>query len=215
MRKAHLIPPFVLLSAMLFSACASLPEEVDHFTYAASSPLRDVNLIREPIPGQLTALNQPYGYSNRNGCQAWAEEIDQLQSAIDANGGRRVGFRRDNDTAVGRTGNLRDVGVKSATSRLIPFRGVVRQVSGAAKHEKVAINASEQARYRIGYLVGLGRAYRCPGFGRITPPTLETTVQTQRITTYPTSRPVQTYRPAPRSDASIPVSRGPQRLSRR
>lgn len=164
MRKAILTLPLILLTA-----CASFSEEMDHFTFAASSPLRDVNLMQEPIPGQLRALNQPYGYTDKGGCEAWTREIKELEAALLANEGRRVGYRRDSDTFTGRTGNLRDVGVKSAASQILPFRGVVRQVSGAAQFEQQANRASDKARYRIGYLVGLGRASRCPGFGRLTP----------------------------------------------
>lgn len=155
----------ITLPLVLLSGCASFPEEANHFQFAAMSPLRDLNLTQAPIPGQLNALAQPYGYTNQGGCQAWEQEINQLEAAVVANDGRRVGFRRDSNTLSGRSGNLRDVGVKSATSQLIPFRGVVRQVSGASHFEQQANRASDQARYRIGYLVGLGRSHRCPGFG--------------------------------------------------
>lgn len=164
MRKAILIVPLILLTG-----CASFSEELDHFTFAASSPLRDVNLMQEPIPGQLRSLRQPYGFTDQGGCEAWTQEIRELEAALIANEGRRVGYRRDSDTFVGRSGNLRDVGVKSAASQILPFRGVIRQVSGAAQFEQQANRASDKARYRIGYLVGLGRASRCPGFGTLAP----------------------------------------------
>lgn len=153
----------------LLSACASFPEEVGHFRFAAMSPLRDFNLTQAPIPGQLNALAQPYGYVDQNGCQAWTQEINMLENALMTNDGRRVGFRRDSETFAGRSGNLRDSGIKSATSRFIPFRSIVRQASGASRFEQRAERASDRARYRIGYLVGLGRSHRCPGFGTISP----------------------------------------------
>lgn len=158
-----------VLSLAFLSACASFPEEVDHFRFAAMSPLRDFNLTQAPIPNQLNSLAQPYGYIDQSGCQAWTQEIDALEGALMTNDGRRVGFRRDSETFAGRTGNLRDSGVKSATSQFIPFRSVVRQASGASRFEQRAENASDRARYRIGYLVGLGRSHRCPGFGSISP----------------------------------------------
>lgn len=153
------------LPLVLLTACASFSEEADHFQFAAMSPLRDFNLTQPPIPNQLNALYQPYGYIDQSGCQAWSQEIDELEAAINANEGRRVGFRRDSETWEGRSGNLRDVGVKAATSQIIPFRGVIRQVSGASRFEQRAETASDRARYRVGYLVGLGRSHRCPGFG--------------------------------------------------
>lgn len=157
------------LSLGLLSACASLPEEIDNFRFAAMSPLRDFNLTQAPIPGQLTGLQQPYGYIDQSGCQVWTQEIDSLETALMTNDGRRVGFRRDSETFVGRSGNLRDSGIKSATSQFIPFRSIVRQASGASRFEQRAERASDRARYRIGYLVGLGRSHRCPGFGVLSP----------------------------------------------
>lgn len=199
MWKLMLILPLVFLSA-----CASFIDEVDHFRFAAMSPLRDFNLTQEPIPGQLQSLAQPYGYVDQSGCQAWGQEIHDLETALSTNEGRRVGFRRDSETFTGRTGNLRDSGVRSATSQFIPFRSVVRQASGASRFEQRAENASDRARYRIGYLVGLGRAHRCPGFGTLSPfaPQPNTRAAWTQPTA-PTARPVhqvyggQTHRRQP------------------
>lgn len=200
-----------VFSLAILSACASFPEEVDHFRFAAMSPLRDFNLTQAPIPGQLNALTQPYGYIDQSGCQSWAQEIDSLEAALMTNDGRRVGFRRDSETFVGRTGNLRDSGVKSATSQFIPFRSVVRQASGASRFEQRAGQASDRARYRIGYLVGLGRSHRCPGFGSLSPfaPQRTTTVsrpQYYRPQSQPQYRPQYQpqYRQAPQTIASTP-----------
>ena len=157
------------------SGCASTQEEFGHLTYAALSPARDFNLTREPIPDQLRYLQNPFGYSSYTPeravppvgtpqyCAALAREITDLTSALNANRDRRVGYRREGDGFVARTGNLRDLGVRAATTSFIPFRGVVRELSGAAQLDRNALYASNQGRYRIGYLIGLGRAKRCPG----------------------------------------------------
>lgn len=181
------------LSLGLLSACASFPEEIDNFRFAAMSPLRDFNLTQAPIPGQLNALQHPYGFVDQSGCQVWTQEIDSLEASLMTNDGRRVGFRRDSETFVGRTGNLRDSGIKSATSRFIPFRSIVRQASGASRFEQRAERASDRARYRIGYLVGLGRAHRCPGFGVLSP--FAPRPNTQSAWTQTVTAPVQ-YRPS-------------------
>ncbi|MGB3456193.1 MAG: hypothetical protein WBA35_07515 [Litorimonas sp.] len=170
-KTAILLP--VLLSVLLLggglSGCASYSEEEANFRFAAMSPLRDLNIAQQPIPGQLNALYQPYGYADATGCRAWAGEIDDLQGALSVNEGRRVGFRRDSETFTGRTGNLRDTGVAALASSAIPLRGLVRQASGASRFEQRAMRASDRARYRIGYLVGLGRSHGCPGFGTLNP----------------------------------------------
>lgn len=166
-KRLLLMGALLFMSGVSLSSCASYAEEEDNFTYAAMAPFRDFNLAQQPIPGQLNALHQPYGYIDQSGCSAWSREINELEAALSANEGRRVGFRRDSETFVGRTGNLRDQGVAALATTAIPLRGVVRQISGASRFEQRAERASDRARYRIGYLVGLGRSHRCPGFGTL------------------------------------------------
>ena len=151
-------------AAIALSACATRGEEVDHFAYAAATPLRDMNLVRDRIPPQLRALQDPFGYTESTGCRAWATEIGQLQQALTTQAGQPVGYRRDARTWTGLSGNVRDVTVASVAGSVLPYRGVVRQLSGAAAHAQRAQVDGQRARYRIGYLVGMGRAHRCPGF---------------------------------------------------
>ena len=154
----------VIAGVAILSGCASAHEEVDHFGFAAFSAARDFNVGVQPIPNQMQALQNPYGYGPRPGCEGLWREAQHLGEAISQNEGRRAGYRRDNRTFTGRFGNLRDAGVKSAATFFTPYRGIVRQVTGAAAYEKRATQADQRARTRLGYLVGQGRAYRCPGF---------------------------------------------------
>lgn len=168
-KALNVLPALPIVIALMvgsagLSGCASLEEEVDHLQFAVLSPARDANLLQQPIPEQLQYLSHPYGHAAQSGCAAWTSEIRQLETAIIANDGRRPGFRRDPNTFVGRTGNLRDAGVRALSRSVLPFRGIVRQVSGAAKLEQNADSASDRARYRIGYLVGLARSNGCAGF---------------------------------------------------
>jgi hypothetical protein len=155
-----------LLLALFAVSCASTREETEHFKFAAFSALRDFNVTATPIPGQLQNLQNPYGRTpyQDQGCQAIWTELQYLNQAIAQNQGRHVGFRRDNNTMVGRFGNLRDTTVQTVATLFTPYRGVVRQVTGAAAHEGNAIQADQRARTRLGYLVGQGQAMRCPGF---------------------------------------------------
>lgn len=50
------------------SACATSGGEAGHLAYAAATPLRDINLVRDRVPEQLSALRDPYGYTAQNGC---------------------------------------------------------------------------------------------------------------------------------------------------
>ena len=153
----------VLSVVLLLGACASPGKEAGYFGYAAATPLRDLNIGNPEVPGQLAALRNPFGYASPT-CQAVEREIAALQGSIVENNRRYPGYRRPTHTRGGRVGNAWDVGVSSAATYWIPFRGLVRQVSGAAKRDARAQAASDRARYRVGYLVGQARAYQCPGF---------------------------------------------------
>ncbi|MEM7727723.1 MAG: hypothetical protein AAF311_00450 [Pseudomonadota bacterium] len=198
-------PAILLLASAWASAvaggCASLPEEEANLRFAAMAPLRDLNIGQPPVPGQLNALYQPYGYIDQTGCRAWSREIGELEAALLQNEGRIIGFRRDNETFEGRVGNARDSGVAALARSPIPFRGVVRQLSGAAQFEQRAFRASDRARYRIGYLVGLARSHRCPGFGTLqpAPPNAAT----------PLPAPAQPYRPPYAYGAPVTTVRPP------
>ena len=148
----------------MFSGCASTNDEIDHFGYAALSAARDFGIGAKPIPATLQQLQNPFGAVPVESCRHWYQEARYLEHAIKENEGRRVGYRRDNSSFKGRVGNLRDVGVKTAATIFTPYRGIVRQLTGAAAHEKDAKQADQRARLRLGFLVGQGRANRCPGF---------------------------------------------------
>ncbi|MEM7494273.1 MAG: hypothetical protein AAF296_12910, partial [Pseudomonadota bacterium] len=52
--------------------------------------------------------------------------------------------------------------VASEAGGLIPFRGVVRRVSGARAWDKKVLKAYERGSHRRTYLKGLGAANGCP-----------------------------------------------------
>lgn len=149
------------------AGCASVNDEFDNFSYAALTPIRDLNIAKPPIPDQLRGLQNPFGYTYSENCDMWRQEIQELNTAITQNENRRVGSRRDNDNFAGRFGNFRDVGVRMLATSFTPYRGALRQVSGASAFQKEADRASHRARIRIGVLAGRGQAYRCPGFTAI------------------------------------------------
>lgn len=153
-----------LVCLIALSACATPREEISHFKYAALSTVRDFNVSTEAIPEQLRDLENPYGYTSHDGCEGWYFEALNLKDAIQKNEGRRVGYRRDGQTFKGRLGNIRDEGVKTVATNFTPYRGLVRQFSGAAAYDQKAQKADQRARERFGFLIGLGRAHNCRGF---------------------------------------------------
>ncbi|MGB0907752.1 MAG: hypothetical protein ACPGVT_09685 [Maricaulaceae bacterium] len=168
---------FVTISAatMSLSACMSIPNVIEipdgqygkvfnYIPYAATTPLRDLNITQAPIPSQLDTLSNPYGTDTHISCGAVLAEAQALNAAITDNLPKNPGSRHDKNTRAGNLGNAMDAGVKAISISPIPFRGVVRFLSGATYHERDIMRADQKGRERLGFLIGIGAANRCPGF---------------------------------------------------
>lgn len=128
---------------------------------AATAPLRDLNVMKSAIPEiLLEALDSPYARPPRNWrCSTLAALVRPLDAAlgpdIDQNPVEDDDLMdRGKQTALGVAGDL--------ASGAIPFRGVVRRLSGAYSHDKLVQSAIIAGNVRRAYLKGLGEARGCP-----------------------------------------------------
>lgn len=128
---------------------------------AAMTPLRDLNVMKVEIPEVLlAALKDPYTRPPRNWkCPALADLVRPLEAALGL----------DLDQLPSPDEDLMDRGKQTALSvagdlagGAIPFRGVVRRISGAAGHDKRVQSAILAGSVRRAYLKGLGEARGCP-----------------------------------------------------
>ena len=128
---------------------------------AATAPLRDLNMIKTDIPEVLIdALKDPYVRPPRNWtCPALIAMVRPLDAALGP----------DLDQLPTGDENLMDRGKQTVfsvagdlASGAIPFRGVVRRISGASSHDKLVQSAIVAGNIRRGYLKGLGEARGCP-----------------------------------------------------
>ncbi len=120
----------------------------------ASTPLNDLNLSKDEIPEALTdAVVAPYASERMADCEDIAREVARLDAVLGADLDIATGERRD--ITVGKV-------AKSAVSSFIPFRGIIREVSGAADHQRDFEEAIFAGAVRRGYLKGLGQARSCP-----------------------------------------------------
>ena len=143
-------------------------DTVKHIPYAISAPVRDLNIGVKPIPRQLAVLQNPYGTDRSQSCTAIRKEIQDLRVALKLNLERMDGPDFDNKTVAGNVGEAAHEAVRSAAVSVIPYRGAVRYLSGAYRREKDGINADKLGRQRLGFLMGVGAAKRCPGFRPVT-----------------------------------------------
>lgn len=126
------------------------PDAVD----VAKTPLTDLNLSRDDIPEVLlTAYSNPYASDGLESCVAIGTEIANLDRVLGD----------DFDVADDDGGGLSEGRVaQSVVGSFIPFRGIVREVSGAAGDERALEAAVTAGMVRRGFLKGLGQQRGCP-----------------------------------------------------
>ncbi len=127
---------------------------------AAKAPLRDLNLIRTEVPDVLIlALADPYARPKTRKCQELTALIQPLTDALGADldipptDEEQSMYRRGRPMALG--------AMAGVASDVIPFRGVVRQLTGAARHDEYVQAAIVAGFARRAYLKGLGEARGC------------------------------------------------------
>jgi hypothetical protein len=125
------------------------------FGGAVTSPLRDVNLMREDIPAVLIkTLDDPYARPASLSCERLAARIADLDSVLGADYGAQD-QPRDNARPM----LLSAIAI--AVTDLVPMRGWIRKLSGADRHERQVREAIQAGAVRRGFLKGLATGHGC------------------------------------------------------
>lgn len=121
-----------------------------------TQPVRDVGVARTKIPPALAeAAEDPYSLKGLRNCRQLGEEIQQLNQVLGPD------FQRDADYRENRVTKLAEAGGKTVVNSVIPFRSLVREVSGAATADR-RLRAAEDAAYaRRGFLRGVHATRGC------------------------------------------------------
>lgn len=120
----------------------------------AKTPLRDFNIEARDIPEVLkTAATNPYATSGLGRCNTLVKEIAALDDVLGA----------DYDIADGSEGDRLSEGRigQSLVGSIIPFRGILREVTGAAKNERELQAAYTAGMVRRAFLKGWGMGRGC------------------------------------------------------
>jgi hypothetical protein len=131
---------------------------IDRAREIAGQPARDVGAARVTIPPVLAqAIANPYGPANTRSCAALAAGLRGLNAVLGPD------FVAGADTNENRASKIAEAGGKTIVNSLIPFRGLVREMTGAAPAQR-RLNAAIDAGYaRRGFLQGLRQARKCRG----------------------------------------------------
>ena len=162
-----LLPSLITALLLAGPAHASDPgtlQQKDTLRDAVAAPLEDLNLKQTAIPPALQrAVDNPYDLTDLTRCEGIAGEIGRLDAALgpdldeapppDARSrGKKVA-----DAAYGA-----GVGeVRNTTQHVLPFRGWVRKLTGASRHDKAVQAAIKAGDVRRGYLKGVGMRMNC------------------------------------------------------
>jgi len=163
---AMLFLPIVLMG------CASTPgtrgadlmlESQNDLRSVLTQPFNDFNLVRTEVPEKLAQVRAaPYVKPLPGGCNDLAAEVRELDQILgpDLEGGSGASGRPliSRETAAQ---TARDT-ARSAASSWIPFRGFVRQLTGAERHARAVKEAVLAGIVRRAYLKGLRESLQCP-----------------------------------------------------
>lgn len=120
----------------------------------ATTPVTDLNLSRDEIPAILLSVVQdPYASKAGADCEAIAQAIVELDAVLGP----------DFDIVAEKRERVSEGRIaQSVVGSLIPFRGVIREATGAADHRRQFEAAITAGMIRRAYFKGLGEAKGCP-----------------------------------------------------
>jgi hypothetical protein len=165
--RRPLLPVLIAASLLAGPVLASDPgtlQQKDTMRDAVAAPLEDLNLKQTAIPAVLTrAVDNPYDMTGLDRCEGIAGEVGRLDAALGPDldeappPDTRSRGKKVADAAYGAGVS----GVRDTTRHALPFRGWIRKLTGAAKHDKAVRAAIQAGAVRRGYLKGLGMRMNC------------------------------------------------------
>lgn len=117
-----------------------------------TQPGRDVGIGKAQVPPVLArAADSPYGSTGTRTCAQLTAGLRALNRAL----GPDFGAGTPRGASLAKTGGA------AVVNTLLPFRGIVREVSGAASADRRIAAATQAGIARRGYLRGLYTARGC------------------------------------------------------
>lgn len=119
----------------------------------AKTPITDLNLDKEQIPPVLqAAVTEPYSLDGLKSCRTLTSAVTELDGYLGPD--LDLPQKERDKISAGRL-------AKSAVGSLIPFRFLIREVSGANDQEKKIQAAIQAGLARRGFLKGIGMQRGC------------------------------------------------------
>jgi hypothetical protein len=159
LRRLLTVSALVLITAP--PALAQTREEQERLEWeeAAKTPLRDLNVMPKKIPEVLRdAVSDAYCPPRQMNCRAIGLEVQGLEEVL---GEDFDAPPPPPPTKEEKRTGAANVVLKGAAGSIVPFRGWVRQLTGAERHAQEVQTAIAAGRVRRAYMKGLGVMMRC------------------------------------------------------
>ena len=133
---------------------------------AATTPLRDLNLQREPIPAILQDIENPYDIPADISCPEIEQQVAALNEVLGPDWDALP--RHESDPSVSdyaadeASEEVLDI-IADEAGAIIPYRSWVRRLSGAKAYQKKVNQAEKRGSHRRTYLKALGFMKGCEG----------------------------------------------------
>ncbi len=146
----------ILALALGLAACSSTSRQVGD---AATTPLRDLNMVKAEIPPLLQqAQDAPYALPAARDCAALGAAVlaltEVLGPDLDAPPEPKPDAAARGQAEVGKA-------LTRAAEGAVPFRGWVRKLSGAERQERRVARAIEAGEARRAFLRGIAVGQGC------------------------------------------------------
>lgn len=147
-----------------YEAAPAEPYSADSPAYSAggtiadivSQPVKDIGVKRTEIPPVLAAAEvSPYALNDAANCSAMAQALADLDEVLGPD------YMVERLPVENRNARIAEAGGRAVVNSIIPFRGIVREVTGAAAADRALASAVDAGIARRGFLRGLQTAQGC------------------------------------------------------
>jgi hypothetical protein len=122
----------------------------------AMQPAKDIGVKKTNIPPVLASAEaSPYALSDASNCAQMAQALGELDEVLGAD------YSVERSPDENRAGKIAEAGGRAVVNSIIPFRGIVREVTGAAAADRAMASAVDAGIARRGFLRGLSTAQGC------------------------------------------------------
>lgn len=149
----------LILLCVLCIACSTTRDadkDRKEINNALTSPLKDLNLIREKIPEVLLKAEEyPYAVPVASNCKELKQEIQALNRVLAPDIDQKNKKTADRlQLSADAVGDASLDAIKRTTESVIPYRSWVRKLTGAERTSKMVANAIKAGNLRRAFLKG-------------------------------------------------------------